>query len=196
LSYQRTGEGSSFSAAAEPTKEHAHGQDHREESQDREGEEGGSEEDAGEQEGALPVTRTLNQLTERAGCLSGEIKAAKTALTECETAEAEQERLAGIARQATERARERLDALVAEREQVAEEAKQAILAKGETLATPHCPNHGRGISSGPSGYVCDECGGDYELQPPPANFTSHYTEAPNGADRGVNEAFEQATNPQ
>ena len=77
------------------------------------------------------MTLTLTQITNRSGDLSGEIKAATTALNDCEAAEHEQNRLASIASQATDRARARLDELKAERADLAEQARDAILAKGE-----------------------------------------------------------------
>lgn len=77
------------------------------------------------------MSLTLTQITNRSGDLSGEIKAATTALNDCEAAEREQTRLASIASQATERARARLDELKAERADLAEQAREAILAKGE-----------------------------------------------------------------
>lgn len=140
---------------------------------------------------------TRSQMHERAGSLSGEIKAAREAQSECRRALGDQERLVTIAAQAVERADARVNELVAERAQLAADMADAILHVGEAPladeAAPAsayvvCADHGRAISSdGEGGYVCDECSGAYELQMPNGIFQ--------GADVHVNRAFDEATQP-
>ncbi len=77
------------------------------------------------------MTLTKTQIFHRTDDLSGEIKAAREAQSECRNALADQERLTDIARQAVERADARVAALEAERADLAEQARLAILGVGE-----------------------------------------------------------------
>ena len=79
------------------------------------------------------MTLTLNQCTERAGRLSGELKAARELRSICADDLVAKEREATLARQALENAEANITRLETERAELAEEAKLAILAKGEPL---------------------------------------------------------------
>lgn len=77
------------------------------------------------------MTLTKTQIFHRTDDLSGEIKAARTAQSECRLALSDQERLTAIAAQALERADARVAELEAERADLAEQARQAILQVGD-----------------------------------------------------------------
>lgn len=77
------------------------------------------------------MTLTKTQIFHRTESLSGEIKAAREAQSECRKALADQERLTHIAAQAVERADARVAELEAERAELAEQARVAILGVGE-----------------------------------------------------------------
>ena len=79
------------------------------------------------------MTLTLNQCTERAGSLSGELKAARELHSVCAADLEAKEHAATLARQAVEKAVAHVARLVQERAELAEETKLAILAKGEPL---------------------------------------------------------------
>lgn len=79
------------------------------------------------------MTLTLNQCTERAGSLSGELKAARELHSVCAADLEAKEHAATLARQAVEKAEANVARLVQERAELAEETKLAILAKGEPL---------------------------------------------------------------
>ena len=79
------------------------------------------------------MTLTLNQCTERAGSLSGELKAARELHSVCAADLEAKEHAAALARQAVERAEANVARLIQERAELAEETKLAILAKGEPL---------------------------------------------------------------
>lgn len=74
---------------------------------------------------------TRSQMHERAGSLSGEIKAAREAQSECRRALEDQERLVTIAAQAVERADARVNELLTERAQLSTDMAEAILQVGE-----------------------------------------------------------------
>lgn len=82
------------------------------------------------------MTLTKTQIFHRTESLSGEIKAAREAQSECRSALADQERLTGIAAQAVERADARVAELEAERAELAEQARSAILSVGDPLTEP------------------------------------------------------------
>lgn len=87
----------------------------------------------------MKLTRT--QMHERAGSLSGEIKAAREAQSECIKAHEDQKRLVDIAAQAVERADARVEELIAERAKLAEDMALAILNVGEApTADEAAPN--------------------------------------------------------
>ena len=129
------------------------------------------------------MTLTLTQIANRAGDLSGELKAAYTALAECEAAEGDAERPYIVAKRATERARERLATLQAERETLAHEAHSAIMAKGEPVPLAD--------ESGPNVEV--EVIGVIPPNAPPMIRLDPWAEG--GATNGIDRAFEEATNP-
>lgn len=79
------------------------------------------------------MTLTKTQIFHRTESLSGEIKAAREAQSECRKALADQERLTDIAAQAVERADARVLELEAERADLAEQARLAILNVGDPL---------------------------------------------------------------
>lgn len=87
------------------------------------------------------MTLTKTQIFHRTESLSGEIKAAREAQSECRRALADQERLTTIAAQAVERADARVAELEAERADLAEQAHAAILQVGDPppLATEDGP---------------------------------------------------------
>lgn len=111
------------------------------------------------------MTLTRNQMNERAGSLSGELKAARELHAQCEADQAAQDKLADIARQATEKALANIARLETERADLAEAMKQEILRVGEPTATE------------------------------PANAFDAFSRYTNGDDSRVNTAFEDATNP-
>ncbi len=116
---------------------------------------------------------TRSQMHERAGSLSGEIKAAREAQSECRRALEDQERLVTIAAQAAERADARVNELLTERAQLSADMAEAILKVGEApLADEATPN------------VAVECATDYQ--------SPLYA---NGADEHVTRAFDEATQP-
>lgn len=160
------------------------------------------------------MTLTKTQIFHRTESLSGEIKAAREAQSECRKALADQERLTHIAAQAVERADARVAELEAERAELAERAHAAILQVGDPppLADEdgpkpemhvitqaemdaNCLHHGRVISLGPNGgHICDECGGEYVLQynsifTEPADFQAQAMQ--NGLDR-IGEIVDEA----
>lgn len=134
------------------------------------------------------MTYTRSQLHERISDLSGQYRAAQENKRLTSQKRAEDERLADLSRQADEKADGHLLEIAAQ----INEAKAQYAAAVDELIAPasrevdwgpdvgrevikDCPNHGRAISSGPSGgHICDECGGEYVLQ-----FNSIFTE---GAD--------------
>jgi len=77
------------------------------------------------------MTLTRTQMHERATSLSGELKAAREAQSECVKALQDQERLVTIAAKAVERADARVEELLAERAQLAADMANAILQVGE-----------------------------------------------------------------
>jgi vacuolar-type H+-ATPase subunit H len=87
------------------------------------------------------MTLTRTQMHERAGSLSGEIKAAREAQSECKRALEDQERLVTIAVQAVVRADARVEELLAERAELAQDMAKAILQVGEApVADEQAPN--------------------------------------------------------
>ena len=77
------------------------------------------------------MTLTRTQMHERATSLSGELKAAREAQSECIKALADQERLVTIAAKAVERADARVLELLTERELLADKMAEAIRQVGE-----------------------------------------------------------------
>lgn len=129
------------------------------------------------------MTLTRTQMHERATSLSGELKAAREAQSECENALQDRERIVTIAKQALERANTRVDDLLAERAQLAADMANAILQVGEApLADEAAPAV------------------DVEIvteQPYYADFGKTDYESPlyaNGAEQ-ISRAFDEATQP-
>lgn len=79
------------------------------------------------------MSLTLNQCTERAGRLAGELKAARELHAICAADLDAKEHAATLARQALKNAQDNITRLEDERAELAEQAKIAVLAKGEPL---------------------------------------------------------------
>jgi hypothetical protein len=124
---------------------------------------------------------------ERAGSLSGEIKAAREAQSECRRALEDQERLVTIAVQAVVRADARVEELLAERAELAQDMAQAILQVGEApVADEAAPALtfefvARNFADEPQTNVLAEAF-------PDSTF-------PNAIFNGVDRAFDEATQP-
>jgi len=114
------------------------------------------------------MTLTRTQMHERAGSLSGELKAAREAQSECKRALEDQERLVTIAVQAVVRADARVDELLAERAELAQDMAKAILQVGEAP-------------------VADEAAPNVHVE-----FASPF---PNAIFNGIDEAYAKATQP-
>lgn len=145
------------------------------------------------------MTLTRTQMHERATSLSGELKAAREAQSECESSLQDRERIVTIAKQALERASTRVDDLLAERAQLAADMANAILQVGEApLADEAAPAVEIEVAQMEPGtmvphqlncsiwlignHPCD-CG---------ANDPSPF---PNAIFNGVDRAFDEATQP-
>lgn len=111
---------------------------------------------------------TRSQMHERAGSLSGEIKAAREAQSECRRALEDQERLVTIAAQAVERADARVNELLTERAQLSADMAEAILQVGEAPSA------------------------DETIQNEISYQSPLYA---NGADEHITRAFDEATQP-
>ena len=123
------------------------------------------------------MTLTRTQMHERATSLSGELKAAREAQSECESSLQDRERIVTIAKQALERASTRVDDLLAERAQLAADMANAILQVGEApLADEAAPA------------VALQWSDDFEVRPRDEIF-------PNAIFNGVDRAFDEATQP-
>jgi hypothetical protein len=146
------------------------------------------------------MTLTRTQMHERAGSLSGEIKAAREAQSECRRALEDQERLVTIAVQAVVRADARVEELLAERAELAQDMAQAILQVGEAPvadeAAPNVPVEAapdlvrwRGSFEMPTAYE------------PTDSVTTSGTGSisadgfPNAIFNGVDRAYDEATQP-
>ena len=164
------------------------------------------------------MTLTRTQMHERAGSLSGEIKAAREAQSECRRALEDQERLVTIAVQAVVRADARVEELLAERAELAQDMAQAILQVGEAPVAdeaapavevePMTPEtvFVNGIGGN---LVCTVCGGYDQHKPecaaghikPPEAWVDHSGLArrpggfPNAIFNGVDRAYDEATQP-
>lgn len=79
---------------------------------------------------------TLTQSYHRTQTLSGELKAAESALTDCEADATAKERIASIAAEAVEKAKGHLDALKQEREALAEHIAGLVRKVGDALELP------------------------------------------------------------
>ncbi len=134
---------------------------------------------------------TKAQIFHRTESLSGELKAAREAQSECRKAHADQERLTTIAAQAVERADARVLELEAERADLAEQARLAILNVGDPppVADETAPNVPVEFAPAYKGMIE---GADFAFDTPEchqAGFgNNHYT-------NGISDAFERATNP-
>lgn len=130
---------------------------------------------------------TKAQIFHRTESLSGELKAAREAQSECRKAHADQERLTTIAAQAVERADARVLELEAERADLAEQARLAILNVGDPppVADETAPNV-------PVEFAPMIEGADFAFDTPERHQnefgSNHYT-------NGISDAFERATNP-
>lgn len=143
------------------------------------------------------MTLTKTQIFHRTDDLSGEIKGAREAQSECRRALSDQERLTAIAAQAVERADARVAELEAERADLAEQARQAILQVGDPppLAIEDGPapemlvvadDNARNVDGTPFVVGVSGLGSTF--------WNPEYQDAAlqNGADR-VTEAFDRAT---
>lgn len=131
---------------------------------------------------------TRSQLHERITDLSGQLRAAEENKRLTSAKRAEEERLADQARQADEKADEHLARV---RSELRDAARDYGVAVEEMMGVCEEEAAGPGLADPrPAGQIESYYAGVDSLP----NFNSYYTEAPN--DRGVNEAFEQATNPQ
>lgn len=144
------------------------------------------------------MTLTRTQMHERATSLSGELKAAREAQSECVKALQDQERLVTIAAKAVERADARVEELLAERAQLAADMANAILQVGEApLADEAAP----GVEVEmplpvqiANGVFQAEIEGAHAFQ-----LETQYQHAanrfPNAIFNGVDRAFDEATQP-
>lgn len=76
---------------------------------------------------------TLTQSFHRTQTLSGELKAAESALTDCEADAKAKERIASIAAEAVEKAKGHLETLRQEREELAEHMAALVRRTGEAI---------------------------------------------------------------
>lgn len=132
---------------------------------------------------------TLTQSFHRTQTLSGELKAAESALTDCEADANAKERIASIAAEAVEKAKAHLEDLRLEREQLANHMAALVRKTGEPLElAPLAEN-------GPEDRV--ECAETWSGRP---GYNSIFTEGAdfqaqaleNGAAR-ITDAFDRAT---
>lgn len=79
---------------------------------------------------------TITQAYHRTQNLGGEIKAAESALTDCEADAKAKERIASIAAEAVEKAKGHLETLRQEREELAEHMAALVRKTGEALELP------------------------------------------------------------
>lgn len=79
------------------------------------------------------MTLTLTQAVHRAQSLSGELKAAHSALTDCEADAAAKQRIASIAVEAVDNAKANIARLEQERAELAEHTAALILKSGEAI---------------------------------------------------------------
>lgn len=79
---------------------------------------------------------TLTQSFHRTQTLSGELKAAESALSDCEADANAKERIASIAAEAVEKAKAHLAALKQEREDLAEHMAALVRKTGDALELP------------------------------------------------------------
>ena len=79
---------------------------------------------------------TLTQSFHRTQTLSGELKAAESALADCEADATAKERIASIAAEAVEKAKGHLEALRTEREQLADHMAALVRKTGDALELP------------------------------------------------------------
>ena len=132
------------------------------------------------------MTLTRTQMHERATSLSGELKAAREAQSECVKALQDQERLVTIAAKAVERADARVEELLAERAQLAADMANAILQVGEApLADEAAPAVAFELPI-EAQQAHDAIFGNEQYAPGPF---------PNAIFNGVDRAFDEATQP-
>lgn len=79
---------------------------------------------------------TLTQSYHRTQTLSGELKAAESALADCEADARAKERIASIAAEAVEKAKGHLETLKAEREELADHMAALVRKTGDALELP------------------------------------------------------------
>ena len=79
------------------------------------------------------MTLTLTQAVHRAQSLSGELKAAHAALTDCEADAAAKQRIASIAVEAVDNAKANIARLEQERADLAEHTAALILKSGDAI---------------------------------------------------------------
>lgn len=140
------------------------------------------------------MTLTRTQMHERTGSLSGEIKAAREAQSECKRALEDQERLVTIAKQAVERADARVEELLAERAQLAADMANAILQVGEApLADEAAPLESFEMT-GVRADLRDVVAAEYEVTET-GDLGRLETKFPNAIFNGVDRAFDEATQP-
>jgi hypothetical protein len=116
---------------------------------------------------------------DRVSSISGEIKAAREAQSECKRALEDQERLVTIAVQAVVRADARVDELLAERAELAQDMAKAILQVGEAP-------------------VADEAAISVPIEFLPLEIAPQgqpLEPFPNAIFNGVDRAFDEATQP-
>ena len=125
------------------------------------------------------MTLTRSQMHDRVSSISGEIKAAREAQSECKRALEDQERLVTIAVQAVVRADARVDELLAERAELAQDMAKAILQVGEAP-------------------VADEAAISVPIEFLPLEIAPQgqpLEPFPNAIFNGVDRAFDEATQP-
>lgn len=114
------------------------------------------------------MSLTRNQIHERFRDLSGEIKAAHTAIADCAADCEAKDKMAEIARQALDKAKANLATLYEERARLAQAYSEQAMTVGEDRA--------------------DEPERSSVFDEEPQNWPSHYT-------NGVRQALDEATNP-
>ena len=142
------------------------------------------------------MTLTRTQMHERTGSLSGEIKAAREAQSECRRALEDQERLVTIAAQAVERADARVEELLAERAQLAADMANAILQVGEAPLADEAAPVADFVMTGDEIAAQRQSFRDFAAQLAEARITaSALGPFPNAIFNGIDRAFDEATQP-
>jgi hypothetical protein len=142
------------------------------------------------------MTLTRTQMHERATSLSGELKAAREAQSECIKALADQERLVTIAAKAVERADARVLELLTERELLADKMAEAIRQVGEApVADEAAPVIE--WETLPNGAPIDGpmiTATEAAARPQPT-YNGPGLEFPNAIFNGIDRAYDEATQP-